>query len=62
MGAANDLACWLAGITTNLPAGGATIEQQAAPNDNLFDITITWLDREPREFGNDPVCPNSAAV
>lgn len=60
VGAVNDLECWLAGITTNLPAGGATIEQQAAPNDSLYDITITWLDREPREFGNQTRLPNSA--
>lgn len=47
-----DLACWLNGIELGLPLGRAFIEQQAAPNDDLFDITIMWLDREPREFGN----------
>jgi type IV pilus assembly protein PilV len=46
-----DLACWLNGIELGLPLGRAFIDQQAAPNDDLFDITIMWLDREPREFG-----------
>lgn len=48
---ATDLACWLNGIELALPLGRATIEQQADPNDDLFDITIMWLDREPRQFG-----------
>jgi len=48
---ATDLACWLNGIELGLPLGSATIEQQAAPDDDLFDITIMWLDREPRQFG-----------
>lgn len=60
VGAANDLECWLAGITNSLPEGGATIAQQAAPNANLYDITITWLDREPREFGNQTRLPQNA--
>lgn len=47
-----DLGCWLNGVELGLPLGRAFIEQQAAPNDDLFDITIMWLDREPREFGD----------
>ena len=50
-GAQADLACWLNGIELGLPLGRATITQQAAPNAALYDITIMWLDREPREFG-----------
>lgn len=46
-----DLRCWLNGIELGLPLGRAFIDQQADPNDELFDITIMWLDREPREFG-----------
>ena len=45
-----DLACWLNGVELGLPLGEAAIAQQIAPNDNLFDITIFWLDREPRDF------------
>ena len=45
-----DLACWLNGIELGLPMGRATIEQQAAPDDDLFDITLMWMDREPRQF------------
>jgi type IV pilus assembly protein PilV len=45
-----DLACWLNGIELGLPLGQATIAQQTAPNDDLYDITIFWLDREPRDF------------
>lgn len=47
-----DLACWLNGIELGLPLGRAFIDQQAEPNDDLFDITVMWLDREPREFGS----------
>jgi len=60
VGAGNDLECWLAGITTNLPLGDATIEQQADPNDDLYDITLMWLDRDPREFGNQSRLPQTA--
>lgn len=56
-----DLACWLNGIELGLPLGRAFIAQQAAPNDDLFDITIMWLDREPREFGNQTRLPQSQA-
>ena len=45
--------CWLNGVELVLPAGQATVAQQAVPNEELFDITLMWLDREPREFGND---------
>ncbi len=43
---ANDLSCWLNTVELVLPQGQATITQQVAPNDNLFDISINWLDRQ----------------
>jgi len=42
----NDLACWLNSVELVLPQGAATITQQAAPNTNLFDISVNWLDRQ----------------
>jgi len=42
----NDLACWLNTVELVLPQGQATITQQAAPNTSLFDISISWLDRQ----------------
>jgi len=56
-----DLSCWLNAIELGLPLGRATIEQQAVPNDDLFDITIMWLDREPREFGGQTRLAQSGA-
>jgi len=50
------LPCWLNAVELTLPLGGATIEQQAA-NPELFDISLMWLDREPREFGGDTRLP-----
>ena len=47
---AGDLACWLNGIELGLSLGRATVEVQTVPSDAV-DITIMWLDREPREFG-----------
>lgn len=61
IGAAADLACWLNGIELGLPLGRATIAQQAAPNDDLYDVTIMWLDREPREFGAQTRLPQTDA-
>jgi type IV pilus assembly protein PilV len=46
-----DLACWLNGIELSLPLGQATISQQVAPNADMYDISIFWLDRIPRNFG-----------
>ena len=43
---AMDLSCWYDAIAATLPAGAATIVQQAAPNDRLYDVTIAWYDRE----------------
>lgn len=56
---ATDLACWLNGIELGLPLGQASISiQGAAPlttanqnNRDLYDITVMWLDRDPRDFG-----------
>ena len=45
------LPCWLNSVELTLPLGRATITQQAVPNEELFDISIMWLDREPRDFG-----------
>jgi len=45
------LPCWLNAVELSLPLGRAAIAQQAAPDDDLFDITLMWLDREPRDFG-----------
>ena len=59
--AANALPCWLNGVELVLPAGQATVAQQAVPNEELFDITLMWLDREPREFGNDTRLPQNQA-
>jgi len=43
---ANDLSCWLNTVELVLPQGEADIQQQPAPDDNLFDISISWLDRQ----------------
>ncbi len=42
----NDLSCWLNSVELVLPLGQATITQQPAPNTSLYDITISWLDRQ----------------
>ena len=57
----DELYCWLAGVSNRLPMGTATITQQVAPNDNLFDITLFWLDREPRDFAGVTRLPATAA-
>lgn len=57
----DELYCWLAGVSNRLPLGQATIAQQAAPNDDLFDITMLWLDREPRDFAGTTRLPASDA-
>jgi type IV pilus assembly protein PilV len=49
----NDLACWLNTVELVLPLGQATITQQVAPNDDLFNISISWLDRQ---FKTDATC------
>ena len=41
----NDLACWHLEVRERLPGGSATIAQDAA-NLTLYDIDISWLDRE----------------
>ncbi|MFT5445000.1 MAG: type IV pilus assembly protein PilV [Gammaproteobacteria bacterium] len=45
-----DLDCWANRIESSLPLGRATIVQQGTSE--LFDISIMWLDREPREFAD----------
>ncbi len=55
------LACWLNGVELGLPLGRATIVQQAAPNAGIYDISILWLDREPRTFGGTSRLPNTQA-
>ncbi len=52
------LPCWLNSVELGLPLGRATIAQQAAPNEDLYDITLMWLDREAREFGGTTRLPN----
>jgi len=52
------LPCWLNTVELTLPLGRATITQQAAAP-ALFDIALMWLDREPREFGNDTRLPQN---
>jgi type IV pilus assembly protein PilV len=47
---ANDLGCWLNAVELALPLGRATIVRQAA-DPRFFDITLMWLDREPRDIG-----------
>jgi prepilin-type N-terminal cleavage/methylation domain-containing protein len=57
---ATDLACWLNGIELGLPDGQAAISiQGGAPtttagqdNRDLYDITLFWMDRQPRNFGD----------
>ena len=49
----NDLACWLNSVELILPLGAGTITQQAAPNTTLFDVSISWLDRQ---FKTAPLC------
>ncbi|MCP5152292.1 MAG: type IV pilus modification protein PilV [Ectothiorhodospiraceae bacterium] len=58
----NDLACWLRVMQGDatvdpplpglLPGAVPTIAQNGA-NANYLDITLTWVDREPREFSAD---------
>ena len=43
-----DLDCWVNRIESSLPLGRATIARQGTTA--LYDITIMWLDREPRKF------------
>lgn len=56
-----DLSCWFDTLQETLPAGDATITQRAAPNDDLFDITIMWLDREPRDYSGTSRLPATQA-
>ena len=42
----NDLSCWLNTVELVLPLGQATITQQLGANSNLFNISISWLDRQ----------------
>ena len=47
-----DLSCWYDALVASLGAGATgTITQQAAPNDDYWDVTVFWVDREPRNFG-----------
>ncbi len=50
---ANDLACWLNTVELLLPQGVATITQQGAPNADMYDISISWMDRQ---FKTDATC------
>jgi len=63
-----DLKCWLNGIELGLPLGRATIAVQGVPittinqpNRDLYDISILWLDREPRDFGGTSRLAQSSA-
>jgi len=42
----NDLACWYNTVELVLPQGTASITRQAAPNDDLYNISVSWLDRQ----------------
>ena len=45
----NDLTCWLAQVQAALP--GVVPSIAVNPTDaNYLDITLSWIDRDPREF------------
>jgi type IV pilus modification protein PilV len=58
------LPCWLNAVEMGLPLGRATITVNGADPDpgdpTLFDVTLMWLDREPRDFGDDTRLPANA--
>ena len=57
----NDLLCWLRNVDDALPGAVPTIAANAA-DASMVDVTLTWADREPREFAGEavPRLPNTA--
>jgi type IV pilus assembly protein PilV len=55
------LSCWFDALGDALPGATASIAQQAAPNDSYWDLTLRWVDREPRAFGGVRRLPQTQA-
>ncbi len=55
-----DLSCWFDALVASLGTGATgSVTQQAAPADDYWDVTVFWVDREPRDFAGTVRLPST---